>query len=68
MEGYLIWLIFLALAILSISIIQFQAGRSGRLQEIAAKCRRMFTDYKISSGSVRRGSIVSSVNTDKCSN
>jgi len=38
MEGYLIWLIFLALVILSISIIQLQAGRSGRLQR---DCRQM---------------------------
>jgi hypothetical protein len=33
MEGYLIWLIFLALAIFSFSIIQLQEGRSKRLQE-----------------------------------
>ena len=41
MDGYLIWLIFLALAILSISIIQLQAGRSGRLQR---DCRQMQTN------------------------
>lgn len=40
MDGYLIWLVFLALAILSISIIQLQAGRSGRLQR---DCRQMQT-------------------------
>ena len=40
MDGYLIWLVFLALAILSISIIQLQAGRSGRLQK---DCRQMQT-------------------------
>jgi phosphatidylserine/phosphatidylglycerophosphate/cardiolipin synthase-like enzyme len=33
MEGYLIWLIFLALAIFSVSIIQLQEGRIRRLQE-----------------------------------
>jgi phosphatidylserine/phosphatidylglycerophosphate/cardiolipin synthase-like enzyme len=33
MEGYLIWLIFLALAIFSVCIIQLQEGRSRRLQE-----------------------------------
>jgi phosphatidylserine/phosphatidylglycerophosphate/cardiolipin synthase-like enzyme len=38
MEGHLIWLIFLALAIFSVSIIQLQEGRSRRLQE---DCRQM---------------------------
>jgi hypothetical protein len=38
MEGYLIWLIFLALAIFSVSIIQLQEGRSRRLQE---DCRQL---------------------------
>jgi hypothetical protein len=33
MEGYLIWLIFLALAIFSVSIIQLQESKSRRLQE-----------------------------------
>jgi phosphatidylserine/phosphatidylglycerophosphate/cardiolipin synthase-like enzyme len=33
MEVYLIWLIFLALVIISVSIIQLQEGRSKRLQE-----------------------------------
>jgi len=33
MEGYWIWLIFLALAIFSVCIIQIQQGRSKRLQE-----------------------------------
>ncbi|HEX7444980.1 MAG TPA: phospholipase D-like domain-containing protein [Methanothrix sp.] len=41
MDGYLIWLVFLTLAILSISIIQLQAGRSGRLQR---DCRQMQTN------------------------
>ena len=38
MEGYLIWLIFLALAISSVSFIQLQEGRSKRLQE---DCRQL---------------------------
>ncbi len=38
MEGYLIWLIFLALAIFSVCIIQLQEGRSRRLQE---DCRQL---------------------------
>jgi len=38
MEGYLIWLIFLALAIFSVSIIQLQQGRSRKLQE---DCRQL---------------------------
>ena len=41
MDGYLIWLIFLALAILSLSIIQLQAGHNRRLQR---DCRQMQTD------------------------
>jgi hypothetical protein len=38
MEGYLIWLIFLALAIFSVSIIQLQEGKSRRLQR---DCRQL---------------------------
>jgi hypothetical protein len=38
MEGYLIWLVFLALAIFSVSIIQLQEGRSKRVQE---DCRQL---------------------------
>ncbi|MHB8117761.1 MAG: phospholipase D-like domain-containing protein [Methanothrix sp.] len=38
MDGYLIWLIFLALAIFSVCIIQLQEGRSKRLQE---ECRQL---------------------------
>jgi hypothetical protein len=38
MEGYLIWLIFLALAIFSVSIIQLQEGKSRKLQE---DCRQL---------------------------
>lgn len=38
MESYLIWLIFLALAIFSVSIIQLQEGRSRKLQE---DCRQL---------------------------
>jgi hypothetical protein len=38
MEGYLVWLIFLALAIFSVSIIQLQESRSMRLQE---DCRQL---------------------------
>ena len=41
MEGYLIWLVFLALAVLSVSIIQLQAGRNNRLQR---DCRQMQMD------------------------
>ena len=41
MDGYLIWLVFLALAIFSFSIIQLQAGRNGRLQK---DCRQMQTN------------------------
>lgn len=33
MEGYLIWLVFLALAVLSVSIIHLQAGRNNGLQK-----------------------------------
>ncbi len=33
MEGYLVWLVFLALAIFSLSIIQLQESKSKRLQE-----------------------------------
>jgi hypothetical protein len=32
MEGYLIWLVFLALAVFSVSIIHLQAGRNNKLQ------------------------------------
>jgi phosphatidylserine/phosphatidylglycerophosphate/cardiolipin synthase-like enzyme len=38
MEGYLVWLVFLALAIFSVCIFQLQAGRSQRLQE---DCRQL---------------------------
>jgi septal ring factor EnvC (AmiA/AmiB activator) len=38
MDEYLIWLIFLALAIFSVCIIQLQEGRSKRLQE---DCRQL---------------------------
>jgi phosphatidylserine/phosphatidylglycerophosphate/cardiolipin synthase-like enzyme len=38
MEGYLIWLFFLALAIFSVCIIQLQEGRCKRLQE---DCRQL---------------------------
>src|SRR4030042_1971833 len=38
MEGYLIWLVILVVAIFSISIIQLQEGRSKRVQE---DCRQL---------------------------
>jgi hypothetical protein len=41
MEGYLIWLVFLALAVLSVSIIHLQAGRNNGLQR---NCRQMQMD------------------------
>jgi len=41
MEGYLIWLVFLALAVLSVSIIHLQAGRNNRLQR---DCRQIQMD------------------------
>ncbi len=43
MEGYLIWLAYLLLAIIAFSSLQLQMGRNKRLQK---DCRRMQTDVK----------------------
>jgi hypothetical protein len=43
MEGYWIWLVFLALAVLSASIMQLQASQNKKLQR---DCRQMQTDVK----------------------
>ena len=39
MEEYLIWLAYLAMAIIALSAIQLQVGRNKRLQRTAARCR-----------------------------
>jgi hypothetical protein len=51
MDGYLIWLIFLALAIFSVCIIQLQEGRCRGLQE---DCRRLQKDLLLWQDKLRR--------------
>jgi phosphatidylserine/phosphatidylglycerophosphate/cardiolipin synthase-like enzyme len=50
MEGYLTWLIFLALVIFSICIIQLQEGRSKRLQD---DCRQLQKNILLSQDRLR---------------
>lgn len=49
-DGSLIWLAFLALTILSLSVIQLQIGRSRHLQR---DCRQMQTDVQMMQGRLR---------------
>jgi len=50
MEGYLIWLAYLALAIMALSAIQLQIGRNRRLQ---MDCRKMQIDVQRLEGELR---------------
>jgi len=50
LDGSLIWLAFLALAIFSLSVIQLQIGRSRHLQR---DCRQMQTDVQTMQGRLR---------------
>jgi predicted RNase H-like nuclease (RuvC/YqgF family) len=50
MEGYLTWLIFLALVIFSVCIIQLQEGRSKRLQD---DCRQLQKNILLSQDRLR---------------
>lgn len=50
LDGSLIWLAFLALAILSLSVIQLQIGRSRHLKR---DCRQMQTDVQTMQGKLR---------------
>jgi hypothetical protein len=51
MEAYLIWLIFLALAIFSVCIIQLQEGRNKRLQE---DCRQLQKNLQLWQDKLRK--------------